>query len=154
MSKLTLEICPKLGFGELKFGNTIEEIIAFVGEAEDVEDIQDDEEFNTVIMSYMSKGFVVFIEGCGAERSIASCFETDNIDATIFGKKVFKMNEKEITDLMKANGYSEVDTETEDTGEYRLSFEDGLIDFFFHEGELNAVNWGVLVNKLGEIEDF
>ena len=37
--KLTLDINPKVGFGELKFGHTIEEIIALMGEAEDVEDI-------------------------------------------------------------------------------------------------------------------
>jgi len=34
-----------------------------------------------------------------------------------------------------------------------LSFEDGLIDFFFEDGELIAVNWGILVNDKGEIED-
>ena len=152
MSKLTLEIVPKIGFGELKFGNTIEEILAFVGEAEEVEDIQE-EEFNTVIMNYWEKGFSVFIEGNGAERSIASCFETDNRTATLFGKKVFELKESEIIDLMKANGFKEIDTETEESGEYRLSFEDGLIDFFFEDKELLAVNWGVLVNEQGEIEE-
>lgn len=154
MSKLTLDINPKVGFGELKFGSTIEEIIAFIGEAEDVEDIQDDEEFNTVIMNYWEEGFSVFIEGNGAEKSIASCFETDNVEAVLFGEKIFQMNEEAIVTLMKSKGYQEMDTENEETGEYRLSFEDGLIDFFFNEGELNAVNWGVLVNDHGEIEDF
>ncbi len=152
MSKLTLEIVPKIGFGELKFGNTIEEILAFVGEAEEVEDIQE-EDFNTVIMNYWEKGFSVFIEGTGAERSIASCFETDNSEATLFGKKVFELKESEIIDLMKANGFKEIETETEENDEYRLSFEDGLIDFFFEDNELIAVNWGVLVNEQGEIED-
>lgn len=154
MSKLTLDIQPKVGFGELKFGNTIEEIVAFMGEAEDVEDIDDDEDFNTVIMNYWDSGFSVFIEGNGAEKSVASCFETDHIEATLFGKEVFKMTQKEITELMQANGYSEIDSELEETGEFRLSFEDGLIDFFFTDGELNGVNWGVLVNEHGEIEEF
>jgi len=152
MSKLSLEIVPKLGFGQLKFGNTIEEVLAFVGEAEEVEDIQE-EDFNTVIMNYWKEGFSVFIEGTGAERSIVSCFETDNGNATLFGVKVFGMKESEIIDLMKANGYNEIDTEAEDNGEYRLSFEDGLIDFFFEDKELIAVNWGVLVNEQGEIEE-
>lgn len=154
MSKLTLDIKPKVGFGELKFGNTIEEIIAFMGEAEDIEDIDDDEDFNTVIMNYWDSSFSVFIEGAGAERSVASCFETDNIEAILFGKEVFKMTQEEITELMQANGYSEIDSVIEETGEFRLSFEDGLIDFFFNEGELNGVNWGVLVNEHGEIEEF
>lgn len=152
MSKLTLEIVPKIGFGELKFGNTIEEVLAFVGEAEEVEDIQE-EDFNTVIMSYWEKGFSVFIEGTGAERSIVSCFETNNHKSELFGKKVFELKESEIVDLMKANGYKEMETETEENDEYRLSFVDGLIDFFFEDKELIAVNWGVLVNQQGEIEE-
>lgn len=152
MSKLTLEIVPKVGFGQMKFGQTIEEILAFVGEAEEVEDIQE-EDFNTVIMNYWKEGFSVFIEGTGAERSIVSCFETDNGNATLFGKKVFELKESEIIELMKANGYNEIDTEAEENDEYRLSFEDGMIDFFFEEGILLAVNWGVLVNEQGEIEE-
>ncbi len=152
MSKIKLEIIPKIGLGELKFGHTIEEIIALVGEAEEVEDIQE-EEFNTVIMSYWEQGFSVFVEGTGAEKSIASCFETDHPEAVLFGKKVFELKESEIIELMKSHGFTEIETETEENNEYRLSFEDGLIDFFFEEGELTAVNWGVMVNDYGEIEE-
>ena len=154
MSKLKLEIEPKVGFGELKFGNTIEEVISVVGEAEDIENIQDDEDFNTVIMNYWEQGFSVFIEGYGSEKSVISCFETDNPKATIFGKKVFGLKEDGVKELMLANGFKEVDTETEENGEYRLSFEDGLIDFFYEKGELTAVNWGGLINEHGEIEEF
>lgn len=153
MNKLTLDIKPKIGFGEIDFGFTIEQVVAKLGEAEDIEDIQDEEDFNTVIMNYWNQGLSVFVEGRGAEKSIVSCFETDNRKATMFGKEVFKMNEQQVIDLMKENGYSEVDTEKEENGEYRLSLEDGLIDFFFEDKELIAVNWGVLVNEHGEIEE-
>ncbi len=154
MSKINLEINPKVGFGELKFGQTIEEVIAIIGEAEEVEDIQEEEDFNTLIMNYWKEGFTVFIEGTGAEKSIVSCFETDNPKSTLFGEAVFEMKETEIVDHMKANGYKEIEKEDEEDGEYRLSFDEGLIDFFFDEdGSLLAVNWGVFVNKHGEIED-
>lgn len=153
MDKLTLDIKPKFGFGELSFGETIEELINKLGEAEDIEDIQDDEDFNTVIMNYWEKGFSVFIEGTGAQKSIASCFETDNPEATLFGKKVFQMKVDEVIELMKNNNFTEIDTDTEE-GEYRLSFEDAMIDFFFEKEELIAVNWGVLVNEAGEIIEF
>ena len=153
MNKMTFDIKPKIGFGEIEFGFTIEQVVAFLGEADDVEDIQDDEDFNTVIMNYWNRRFSVFIEGRGAEKSIVSCFETDNQEATLFGQQVFKMNEQQIIELMKKNGFTEVDTETEENGEYRLSLEDGLIDFFFEKKELTAVNWGVLVDEHGEIED-
>lgn len=154
MTKLTLDIKPKVGYGQLNFGSTIEEIIAMVGEAENVEDIDDDEDFNTVIMNYWDAGFTVFIEGNGAEKSVASCFETENIEATLFGKKVFELSQEELTELMSENGYTEIDSEIDENGEFRLSFEDGLIDFFYNDGELNGVNWGVLINEHGEIEEF
>ncbi len=153
MNKLTLAIKPKIGFGEIKFGFTIEDVVAHLGEADDIEDIQEEEDFNTVIMNYWNRGFSVFVEGHGAEKSIVSCFETDNAESTLFGKKVFEMNEAQIIELMKAEGFSDIDTETEENGEYRLSLEDGMIDFFFENKELIAVNWGVLVNEHGEIED-
>ena len=154
MTKLTLDIKPKVGYGELNFGVTIEEIVAFLGEAENVEDIDDDEDFNTVIMNYWDSGLTVFIEGNGAEKSVASCFETENEEATLFGKKVFELSQEELTELMKTNAYTEIDSEFEENGEFRLSFEDGLIDFFYNDGELIGVNWGVLINEHGEIEDF
>lgn len=154
MSKLTLDIKPKIGFGEINFGFTIEEVVAILGEAEDIEDIQEDEDFNTVIMNYWDLGFSVFVEGRGAEKSIVSCFETDNPDTVLFGIKIFKLKEKEVIELMKSNGFTDIDTETEENGEYRLSLEDGMIDFFFEKGEMIAVNWGVLVNEHGEIEEF
>lgn len=154
MSKINLEIGPKVGFGELKFGQTIEEVIAIVGEAEEIEDIQEEEDFNTVIMNYWTEGFSVFIEGTGAERSIVSCFETDNPKSTLFGESIFDKNENAIVELMKTNGYKEIEKEDEEDGEYRISFDEGLIDFFFDEdGSLLAVNWGVFVNERGEIED-
>ncbi|MCP4550705.1 MAG: hypothetical protein GY834_01420 [Bacteroidetes bacterium] len=154
MSKLTLDIKPKVGFGEIDFGFTIEQTINLIGEAEEIKDLQDEEDLNVLIMSYLKSGYSVLIEGKGAEKSVVSCFETDNEEAKLFGKKVFNLKEEEIIVLMKANGYKEIDAETEENEEHRLSFEDAMIDFFFEDKELIAVNWGVLVNEHGEIEDF
>lgn len=64
------------------------------------------------------------------------------------------MTENEIKTLMFDNGYSVLDEGQEEWGEKRMTFEDGLIDFFFDkEGKLVSVNWGVLVNDKGEIEE-
>ncbi len=56
--------------------------------------------------------------------------------------------------LMDDKGFEVAETEEDEDGERRISYDDALIDFFFHEGELIAVNWGVLVNEQGEIEEF
>ncbi len=152
MKALTLEIKPKEGLGELKFGETSEMLISVLGEAEEMEDIEDEDEFNTVILNYWDKGISAFFEG--KENSVLSCFEVDNPETSLFGEKVFELSESEIIDLMKKNGYSDIDTDIEENGEKRLSFEDGMIDFFFDDDSLLAVNWGVLVNDQGEIEEY
>jgi hypothetical protein len=152
MKKLIPEIKPKEGFGELKFGELSQHIIDVLGEPEEVENIQDDDEFNTTILNYWDIGISAFFEG--VEKSVLSCFETDMEDSTLFSKKVFELSEKEIVELMKSQGYELAEAEDEPDGERRLSYDDALIDFFFFDKQLVAVNWGVLVNEQGEVEEF
>jgi hypothetical protein len=152
MSELTLTIEPKVGFGEIKFGDQSEKVIEILGEADEVEDIDDEDGFNVVILNYWEKGVTVFFEG--QEKSVVSCFETDIPEVTLFGKEVFQMDEKAIINLMKEQGFEVAESEVEETGEKRISYDDALIDFFFEDDALTAVNWGVLVNEQGEIEEF
>lgn len=152
MKTLTPEIKPKEGFGDLKFGELSQHIIDLLGEPEEVENIQDDDEFNTTILNYWDIGISAFFEGIG--KSVLSCIETDMEDATLFGKKVFELSEQQVIDLMNEHGYEVAEAEDEPDGERRISYDDALIDFFFFEGQLVAVNWGVLVNEQGEIEEF
>jgi hypothetical protein len=152
MKKLTPDIKPKDGFGDLKFGMVSQEVISVLGEPEEIESIQDDDDFNTTILNYWESGISVFFEG--TDKSVLSCFETDIEESTLFGKQVFELSESQIIDLMKAQGFELAEKEDEPDGERRLSYDDALIDFFFHEGALVAVNWGVLVNDQGEIEEF
>jgi hypothetical protein len=151
MKKITPEIKPKDGFGELKFGETIEHVLDQLGEAEEIETIEDEDEFNTTILNYWEIGVSIFFEG--VEKSVISCFETDIPETILFGKKVFEMDENQLIALMTENGFEVAEIE-EESGERRLSYDDALIDFFYQEGELLAVNWGVLVNDQGEIEEF
>ncbi len=151
MKKITPEIKPKDGFGELKFGETINHVVEQLGEAEEIETIEDEDEFNTTILNYWEIGVSIFFEG--VEKSVVSCFETDIPETTLFGKEVFELEEKELIALMTENGFEVAEIE-EESGERRLSYDDALIDFFYQEGELLAVNWGVLVNDQGEIEEF
>jgi hypothetical protein len=152
MKTLTPEIKPKEGYGDLKFGELSQHIIDLLGEPEEVENIQDDDEFNTTILNYWDIGISAFFEGIG--KSVLSCIETDMEDATLFGKKVFELSEQQVIDLMNEHGYEVAEAEDEPDGERRISYDDALIDFFFFEGHLVAVNWGVLVNEQGEIEEF
>lgn len=150
MKELTLDIKPKQGLGELNFGDSSERLISFLGEAEELDDIEDADEFNTVILKYQDRGMYVFLEG--VEKPVVSCFELHrNPAARLFNEEVFKLSEEEVIDLMNKHGFKELETGYEDDGNKRVSFEDGMIDFFFDKDEMKAINWGVLVNDQGDI---
>ncbi len=148
MSVISYIIKPLEGCGELKFGQTIEEITALLGEAEEIDHLDTDDDMTTVVLHFWNLDLSIFFEG--AERTVLACFETDHPDSELFGKKIFALTPKEITELMNANGYNDMESEEEE-GELRLSFEDGLIDFFYDGDDLLAVNWGVYVDESGTI---
>ena len=151
MKNVIPDIKPKDGFGDISFGINTEALTKMLGEPEEIETFDDDGAFKTTILNYWDLGISAFFEGM--DNAVLSCLETDITDATLFGKKVFDMDEAEIIALMGAHGFEVAETEIEEDGEKRVSYDDALIDFFFHEGELVAVNWGVLVNEQGEIEE-
>ncbi len=151
MNTLNLEVEPKAGLGQIRFGDVSEKVIKFLGEPEDIENIEDVDGFNTVVLYYWEHGITVFFEG--KLKSVVSCIETENPDSVMFGKRIFDMTEKDIIALMKDKGYEVEEIEMETTGERRVSYDDAMIDFFFENGDLVAVNWGVLVNEKGEIEE-
>lgn len=149
MSNLTLEIKPKEGLGEIKFGEIPENVTKLIGTPGSAEEISTDDDLKTTILSF-DNGVTVFLEGL--VEPVVSNFDIDNANATLFGAKVFEMSEKAIIDLMKKNGFTSMEKEDEEWGETRLTFEDAMIDFYFEEGVLAAVNWGVIVNDDGSIE--
>jgi hypothetical protein len=151
MKAFTLDIAPKQGFGEIRFGDSSEKVIKLLGQPEDVENIEDVDGFNTVVLYYYEQGITVFFEG--REKSVVACIETENPDSVMFGKTIFDMTEEDIIDLMKVKGYEVAEMELETSGERRVSYDDAMIDFFFLDGDLIVVNWGVLVNEKGEIEE-
>ena len=145
-----LEIKPNIGFGEITFGSTKDEIVKIVGKPEESEELSEDDEFYAVACNYWDEGYTLFFEG--EDHAIFSCVETDNASSVLFGKQIFKLNEKDIVDLMKKNGFKELETEVETWGEKRVSFEDALIDFYFDHDKLVSVNWGVVFDE-NEEED-
>ena len=152
MNNINPEIKIKEGFGDISFGMTTDAISKMLGEPEEIESFDDDGDFKTTILNYWELGLSAFFEGI--HNSVLSCLETDIPDSTLFGVHVFDLEEDEVISLMKQHGFEVAETEVDQDGEKRISYDDALIDFFFHEGDLVAVNWGVLVNNKGEIEEF
>ncbi len=140
-----IEIKPLIGFGELKFGADPSDVENYMGEPQEIEDLPGEaDESNAEVWNYWDEGHTVFFENDMNNK--CTCFETDNDEAILFGKNIFDLNEKQVVELMQANGFKELDTEDEEWGERRVSFSDAVIDFYFEEDNLISVSWGVLID--------
>lgn len=143
-------IMPLKGYGEIPFGMSLDETVKLLGMPEFYEELSDMEETGNRSIYYEYEELETNIYFEGITKSVVACFETENQEATLYEKPVFDLTKEEIIDLMKKQGFKELEEETED-GELRVSFEDALIDFFFDEDGLTAISWGVLVDDQGDI---
>ena len=148
MKDFTIE--PLKGYGEIPFGMTLDEAVKTLGMPDFYEELSDMEETGNRSIFYEYDELETNIYFEGVTKSVVACFETENAEATLYGKPVFDLTKEEIIDLMKKQGFKELEEETEDE-ELRVSFEDAMVDFFFDEDELTAVSWGVLVDEQGDI---
>ena len=141
---------PLKGFGEIPFGMALDDAVKKLGNPNFYEELSDMEETGnrSIFYEYDDLDTNIYFEGI--TKSVAACFETENKDAVLYGTKVFDLNRKQVMELMRENGFSELEEEEED-GEHRISFEDALIDFFFDGDSMTAVSWGVLVDDQGNI---
>lgn len=147
---LNLEIKPKIGLGDILFGEIPENLTKMMGQPESVEDVRTDDDLKTTILSFPEKGITVFLEGL--IEPIVSNFDVDNTAATLFGVNIFEKSEAEAKKLLQDNGYSQFEEDEEEWGETRLSCEDALMDFYFIDGKLQAINWGVYIKDDGTID--
>ena len=143
-------IKPLQGYGEIPFGMTLDDAVKLLNMPDFYEELSDMEETGnrSIYYEYDSLATNIYFEGI--TKSVVACFETENQEATLYGKKVFGLTKDEVIKLMQAQGYKELEEEVED-GELRVSFEDALMDFFFEGDKMTAVSWGVLVDEQGEI---
>jgi hypothetical protein len=143
-------IKPLKGYGEIPFGMTLDETVQILNMPNFYEELNDMEETGNRSIYYEYEELETNIYFEGITKSVVACFETENEEATLYGEKVFQLTKEEIIDLMKQNGFKEMEEEVED-GELRVSFEEAMMDFFFDEDGLSAVSWGVLVDDQGNI---
>lgn len=143
-------IMPLKGYGEIPFGMTLDETVKLLNMPDFYEELSDMEETGNRSIFYEYDDIQTNIYFEGITKSVVACFETENENATLYGKKAFELKKAEIVALMKAQGFKELEEEEED-GELRVTFEDALIDFFFDGDQMTAISWGVLVDEQGDI---
>ena len=143
-------IMPLKGYGEIPFGMTLDDTVKLLNMPDFYEELSDMEETGNRSIFYEYDDIQTNIYFEGITKSVVACFETENENATLYGKKAFELKKAEIVALMKAQGFKELEEEEED-GELRVTFEDALIDFFFDGDQMTAISWGVLVDEQGDI---
>lgn len=129
----------KKGLGEIAFGMPVEDIVKMLGTADEVENIDNAADESTTVLRYNDMGLTLFCEG---DNPILACIDIANEECTLFGKKVFDLDERALVKLMVENNYSEQDVDEEDWGERRVTFPEGNIDFYLDEDELISVILG------------
>ena len=142
MENLIIE--PLKGYGDIKFGMSIGEVVNVFGTPsnhEELEPIIEGNEISSILYDYDDIAVSVCFEG--TDKLLVSSISTINEDATLFGEKIYEMNRNQIIDLMKKNGYKEYDEE-EQEGDTCLIYDELMLDFYFNEGELIDVVWGVI----------
>lgn len=143
------KISPSLGLAELEFGILMDQFIAQFGEPEELDTFDEDEQMNTTLLHYWKAGFSVFF--VGLTHQVLAGIETDHPETSLFGSKIMGMAEADLIRLLKENGHNTFEREVEDN-DIRLSYDFSMMDFFFREGKLVYMNFGVFLNENGEIE--
>ncbi|OPZ97955.1 MAG: hypothetical protein BWY70_01352 [Bacteroidetes bacterium ADurb.Bin408] len=131
-----IEIIPKEGLSDIKFGAGMDEVIKILGEPDETEAFND-EDFETNICTYWERGLNLFFEGEG--KLVLTYIEIDNENTLLYGQKIIGVQESMIVSLMSENGYNDWEAEEEEWGEKRLSYISCAIDFFFENNSLVSV---------------
>ena len=129
----------KQGVGDVRFGMPVEEVVALLGTADEVENIDNAADEPTTVLRYKDMGLTLFFEG---ENPVLACADVCNDECMLLGERVFDFDERDIVELMVRNGYTEQDVDDEDWGERRVTFPEANADFYFDEGDLVSIILG------------
>ncbi|PKP33468.1 MAG: hypothetical protein CVT99_00500 [Bacteroidetes bacterium HGW-Bacteroidetes-16] len=149
------EIKPNIGYGNITFGLGMDEFVEKFGEPEEIDHFDEDEQMNTTVLHYWKAGFSAFFVGLASQ--ILAGIEVDHPKTTLFGEEILGKPQEFIINLMKQHGMKAYETETEDDEggeghEIRLSYEESMMDFFFREGALVYMNFGMFIDENGNIQ--
>ncbi|KAA9340008.1 hypothetical protein [Adhaeribacter soli] len=138
------------GIGQIKFGLTMEDVEAALGEPEEIEESDEEDEFEHKVWNYWEEGYSFYFDHEDDYR--LSCIETADPEVKLFGQKIFGMTQKEIEEMMKSKGIVNPERETLETGETRVSYEKEMIDMYFDKNALVSINFGVFINDDLEVK--
>ncbi len=132
------------GLNNFEFGLTKDSFIEENPDKINFELIEEEEELKTEAINIEELNSYLYFDGDETELLLTAC-ATENKDSILFGQKVFELSKEDIIKLVKAHKFNEIEEDTEEWGEERLSFYDAMVDFFFKNGKLVSISWGILI---------
>ena len=144
------EIILGTGMGPLRFGASMDEVRALMGEPEEIEESEEEDEFEHQAWNYLEEGYSLYFDRDDDYR--LSCIETDHPGMRLFGELIHGQSPEQIQELMRKHGLEASEVERMDTGETRVSYEKEMIDMYFDEDELQFVNFGVFISEDLEVQ--
>jgi hypothetical protein len=138
------------GLGKIKFGLTMDEVKEMLGEPEEVEESTDEDEFEHQAWNYWEEGYSLYFDKEDDYR--LSCIETANRDMQLWDERIFEMSQDQIKALFADHNIGNVDEEEMETGETRISYEKEMIDMYFDDDQLIAINFGVFIDDNLEVQ--
>lgn len=128
------------GYGNLLFGQNVEQVLGIIGKPSEVEQIGEEVEIPTTVLHYEEQGLSLFFETDVNETLV--CINIESEDMTLFGEKIVGKSTKQIEQLLKDNGIKDIESDKEEWGEERLGSELYSIDFYFADDKLESVTIG------------
>ncbi|PLW93644.1 MAG: hypothetical protein C0592_05445 [Marinilabiliales bacterium] len=143
MESSTIELLPLEGCSLFRFGASEKDVLTVIGEADEVESFEE-EGISSAIWYYDEHGLSLFFDKLDAGEMILSGIEMEGTNLTLAGKELFGKGVDAIRKMAAGLSLGEEDSEKEEWGEFRLSYEDKMIDFYFDEDEkLVSISWGM-----------
>lgn len=136
---IPLDIKPGIGLSTLLFGASMADAEKIFGKTEEIQLINDIEEFQTTVWHYWDNGFTLFFDE--QNNQLFNCVEIDNMETQLWKHTIFDFKEKQIIELFKRKGIIQYETEFHEWGEKRLSFDEANIDFYFDKNKLISINY-------------
>jgi hypothetical protein len=137
-------------FAGLSFGASQSEATRLFGKPEETENLQAIDGSESLVWHYWSRGFTIFFDK--PDQGRFCCVEIDrSVKLRLWNEPVFDLDENSLKALFKKRGFKEIDEETHDWGEKRISFDDAMVDFYFEKGLLVSINFGVVVAEIPAI---
>lgn len=144
------EIVLGKGIGNIYFGYSMDQVKDIMGEPEEIEESDEDDEFEHKAFNYWERGYSFFFDREDDYR--LSCIQTENDEVKLFNTNLFGSSPQEVKALLQQQGVVDYETEKLETGEIRWSFEKEMLDLYFENDKLIAINFGVFINDDLEVQ--